>query len=298
MADATWKPARDRSITLPDGRTLAFTEWGDLDGRPVMYFHGLPSSRLFVPDPDAARDEHVRVIAADRPGMGRSDPQPGHIVGDWPGDVVALADELGVDRFGVVGWSAGTPYAFACAASIPERLTAVAATTSATAMHYLIAEAPGLRDSMLDDDDRAVLDALTRGRDTADEVAATLLTGFVESLTEHPEQLLEGGSDEGDEEFLADPAERATFVESIRDAVRQGGVAFAPQYVAQLAPWGFRLEDISVPVHIWAGANDRVTPVEKMRLVARKIPKVELTVWPDAGHAGLATHFREVLREL
>jgi pimeloyl-ACP methyl ester carboxylesterase len=122
-----WAPVRDSSIRLPDGRTLAYTEWGDVLGRPVFFFHGMPASRLFIPDPDAAADEHVRVIAPDRPGMGRSDPQPGHVVADWPADVTALADALGLDWFGVVGWSAGTPQGFACAASITERLTAASA---------------------------------------------------------------------------------------------------------------------------------------------------------------------------
>ena len=69
MQGSGWIPARDDSIRLPDGRTLAYAEWGDLGGRPVFYFHGMPGSRLFIPDPDAAADEHVRVIAAARPGM-------------------------------------------------------------------------------------------------------------------------------------------------------------------------------------------------------------------------------------
>ena len=164
----SYAPARDSSIQLADGRTLAYAEWGGLGGRPVFYFHGMPSSRLFIPDPDAAVDEHVRVIAPDRPGMGGSDPQPGHVVADWPADVVELADSLGLDRFSVVGWSAGAPYAFACAALIPERLTAAAGTTSAAAMRYLIPEDPELGDSLLDDDDRAVLDGLSQGREAAE----------------------------------------------------------------------------------------------------------------------------------
>lgn len=102
-----------------DGHALAYTEWGDPDGRPVLYFYGMPGSRLFVPDPRAAADEGVLLITADRPGTGRSDPQPGHAIGDWPADVVVLADELGLDRFGVVSWSAGTCYVFACAAKVP-----------------------------------------------------------------------------------------------------------------------------------------------------------------------------------
>ena len=287
MQGSGWIPARDDSIRLPDGRALAYAEWGDLGGRPVFYFHGMPGSRLFIPDPDAAADEHVRVIAADRPGMGRSDPQPGHVVADWPSDVNALADALGLERFGVIGWSAGTPYAFACAALIPERLTAASATTSAAAMRYLIADGPALRDSLLDDDDRAIFEALPQGRDAAEELATTLASEFVEWLAEHPEQLVDSEGDPGDEAFLEDPAERESFVDSIREAVRQGAAA-----------WGFRLEDITIPVHVCAGANDRITPPDRMRLVAEKIPQVEFTVWPDVGHAGIAKYFRDVLREL
>ena len=49
---------------------------------------------------------------------------------------------------------------------------------------------------------------------------------------------------------------------------------------------------------MWAGAHDGITPPERMRLVADKIPNVTFTVWDDVGHAGLAKHFGEVLREL
>jgi pimeloyl-ACP methyl ester carboxylesterase len=297
VVGGSYIPARDSAIQLPDGRALAYAEWGDPDGRPVLYFHGMPSSRLFIPDPDAVADEHVRLIAADRPGMGRSDPQPGHVVADWPADVVELANALDLERFGVIGWSAGTPYAFAGAALIPERLTGASATTSGAALRYLIAEDPGLRESLLDDDDRAILEALLQDRDAAERLAATLAAGFVESLTEHPEQLVERESDRGDEGFLDDPAARRSFVGSIRDAVRQGAEAIAPQYVAQVGPWSFRLEDITMPVHVWAGANDH-TPPERMRLVADKIPNVVFTVWDDVGHAGIAKYFRDVLHEL
>jgi pimeloyl-ACP methyl ester carboxylesterase len=293
-----WAPVRDSSIRLPDGRALAYAEWGDLDGRPIFYFHGMPASRLFFPEPDVAAEEHVHVIAPDRPGMGASDPQPGHVVADWAADVVALADALGIERFGVLGWSAGTPYAFACAALIPQRLTAVSATTSAAAMRYLLEDDPGLRDTLLDEDDQQVFDALPQGRDAAERLAAELAAGFVEWITEHPEQLVDHEADPGDEGFLADPAERESFIESMRESVRQGAEAFAPAYVAQVAPWGFRLEDISMPVHVWAGANDRITPPDQMRRVTDKIPTCTFTLWEDVGHAGIAKHLRDVLHEL
>lgn len=293
----TLTPVRDSSIRLPDGRSLAYAEWGDPNGRPVFLFHGMPGSRLFFPDPDAAAEARVRAITTDRPGMGRSDPQPGHRIVDWPPDVLALAEALGLDRFGVIGWSAGTPYVFACAALMPERLTGAAATTSAAALRYLFDDDPDLRDDLLDDDERAILKALSEGRGAAERRAAAEAAEWVSGLTEHPEQLAEG-ADAGDEWFLDDPDRRSCFVGSIREAVRQGAAAMAPQFVAQVAPWGFRLEDISMPVHVWAGANDARTPPELMRRVAEKIPDLTFTVWEDVGHAGLAKHLDEVLGEL
>jgi pimeloyl-ACP methyl ester carboxylesterase len=125
----------------------------------VLHFHGDPDSRLQFPDPQAAVELHVRVLTIDRPGVGGSDPQPGHRIVDWSSDVLVLADALGLERFGVVGWSAGAPYALACAATIPERLTGVAITTSASAFSYLYDD-PEVRDALVDDDELAILEAL------------------------------------------------------------------------------------------------------------------------------------------
>jgi len=295
----TYAPRLDSSIRLPDGRTLAYAEWGVPQGRPVFYFHGMPGSRTFVPDPDAAIQAHVRLISADRPGMGRSDPQPGHAIGDWPADVVALADALGIDRFGVVGWSAGTCYVFACAALIPDRLTKAAGTTSAAAMRYLFGQDDEIRDQLIDDDERTIVAMLEeQGRESAERWVADDAADWVRGIAEHPEQMLEGDDDQGDEWFLEDVQRKDAFAETFREAVRQGAEAMAPQFVAQVAPWGFRLEDITIPLHVWAGAHDGVTPPDRMRLVAEKIPGVTFTVWDDVGHAGLAKHFAEVLREL
>jgi len=299
MTTERWTPVRDDSIRLPDGRALAYAEWGDPDGRPVFFFHGMPGSRLFFPDPDVATQEHIRVITVDRPGMGRSDPQPGHITGDWPTDVTALADALGLDTFGVAGWSAGTCYVFACAAMIPDRLTRAAGTTSAAAMRYLFDQDGKIREELVDDDERLILTTLDeQGREAADARSAADAAEWVESLQEDPGLLVDGDDDPGDEWLLEDADRKAAFVGSIREAVRQGADAMAPQFVAQVAPWGFRLEDITIPVHVWAGANDRTTPPDQMRLVAEKIPNVEFTVWPDVGHAGIAKYLRDVLREL
>jgi len=120
-------PATDREIRLPDGRRLGYAEYGDLTGKPVFFFHGWPSSRLFLRSQAAVTAaQGVRVIACERPGFGLSDFQPKRQLLDWPVDVLALADALGIDRFAVAGHSGGGPYAAACAFKIPSRVTAAA----------------------------------------------------------------------------------------------------------------------------------------------------------------------------
>jgi pimeloyl-ACP methyl ester carboxylesterase len=96
---------RDAEMTLPDGRTLACTDLGDSRGATVMYFHGAPTSRLdLVGFEDLFTERGLRVVSADRPGYGRSSPQPGRTMRDWPADVAALADHLDIDEFIVVAY--------------------------------------------------------------------------------------------------------------------------------------------------------------------------------------------------
>lgn len=42
----------DNQLSLSNGRSIGYAEYGDLQGRPVLYFHGLPSSRFEVNNPD------------------------------------------------------------------------------------------------------------------------------------------------------------------------------------------------------------------------------------------------------
>src|SRR3954463_12442921 len=118
---------REGEIRLDDGRTRAYAEWGVPDGWPVLGCHGSPSSRLerHVEDPEDYRRWGVRFLVPDRPGFGRSDPQPGRRVVDWPDDVGHLLDSLGVGGFSVLSLSGGAAYALACAAAFGPRVRAV-----------------------------------------------------------------------------------------------------------------------------------------------------------------------------
>ena len=124
--------SNEELVRLPDGRHVAIASHGDPQGRPLFLFHGTPGSRLglhYVDGP--AKRRGVRVVCPDRPGVGRSDPHPERTIPFYAADVGALADALGFERFAVLGYSGGAPYALACGARLPERISAVGTTAGA-----------------------------------------------------------------------------------------------------------------------------------------------------------------------
>jgi pimeloyl-ACP methyl ester carboxylesterase len=134
------------AVRLRDGRQLTYRSIGPASGFPVLYMHGaIGSPGWHSPQLDAAvRSLGIRYLAVNRPGFGGSDPSPGRTVADYAADVEQLADALGVERFSVIGVSAGGPFALACAWALPDRVVAAAA-ASPLAPACGIAGSPSLR---------------------------------------------------------------------------------------------------------------------------------------------------------
>jgi len=111
------------TFETPDGRTLAYALWGDPGDFPVLLLHGTPGCRLERwPDEDVYRRAGIFLITHDRAGYGRSTRRPGRRIVDEVDDVAALADHLGLERFGVTGGSGGGAHSLACAARLPDRV--------------------------------------------------------------------------------------------------------------------------------------------------------------------------------
>ena len=150
----------DTTMTLPDGRTLAYTEIGAPGGPVALYFHGAPGSRLeLVALDEAFAAVGVRVVTPDRPGYGGSTPRRGRTTADWADDVAALADHLGVERFAVMGLSSGGPYAVACASLLGDRVTGAIVAAGNTDMSWPQASDGYLQSELdimaMDDEDTA-----------------------------------------------------------------------------------------------------------------------------------------------
>jgi pimeloyl-ACP methyl ester carboxylesterase len=272
-------------VTLPDGRQLAVEEYGDPDGTPVLSCHGGLSSRLdAAPANEAARTLGIRLISPDRPGIGRSTYQVGRRLLDWPDDVAALADALGLDRFAVMGWSCGGPYAAACGARLPDRVTRVALLGSAVPLD-LFGTTRGLTS-----DDRVLL-FLVRHRPS---LAATLMRVMIgDAAPGRLYQEMLRGFPRVDRAALREMGPPAQAVAFVKESMRQGTGGCVADYRIFGDPWGFELGDVTVPVDIWEGAEDRTGPPDYRDLLLRSLPEARLFVVPDEGHISLLAHWAE-----
>lgn len=269
----------ENHIILPDGRKLAFAEYGKADGLPVMYFHGTPSSRLeplFVGD-ETWSELALRVIAADRPGMGRSDPQPKRGFSDWPDDVAALADALALKRFSVLGFSGGAAYAAACAARIPDRLNSNVIVSGGWRMdwpearnnlhgvfrlvQFLAREAPLILRLML----KGM--AMSSGGDAKTELARM--------KTRFPAP---------DYEVMAKPGRIEILGEGVRESMRQGTAGPAWDMRMYVHEFDFRPHEVRLPLTFFHGEDDVNAPFPLIRRVVNELPNSRLFSYPNEAH--------------
>lgn len=256
---------------LPDGRELAYLEWGDATGYPAFYFHGTPSSRLegvFVDG--AARRHGFRLIAIDRPGFGRSTFQPGRGFGDWPADVCDLADALGLDQFGVVGHSGAGPHLFACGALIPPtrlRFIGAFAPWGPLATPEIVAA--------LSSQDR-IYRVLARLGAWPFDAAFRPLGWCANHWLGLFNRLLTAWVPQPERQHLRDELFLRHFRASQLEAFRQGGRGGAYESFLDYRPWTFRAEQIAVPTHIWQGDLDSFIPRAMGHYLERAIPNGDL----------------------
>jgi pimeloyl-ACP methyl ester carboxylesterase len=176
-----FEPRADGTMSLSDRRTVGIAEWGAADGPPVL--HGGPHSRLWCPDLAAAQAVGCRLITIDRPGYGRSVAPREIDIAAWTHDVRQIVDALGIDRFSVVGWSAGGLYAAACAAVMPERLVSAGAVAGAITVP---GEDGGYTYDSVSDQSRQVIAEAARDPQAARALAADFDTDWVAEHQDDP----------------------------------------------------------------------------------------------------------------
>jgi pimeloyl-ACP methyl ester carboxylesterase len=283
----------EHRLRLADGRTLACLELGDPSGPPVLYFHGYPGSRLEARVAAAAAGRlGLRLLAVDRPGFGRSTFQPGRRIGGWAADIAALADQLGLRRFSIVGVSGGGPYALACAASLSHRLAHVALVCPLAPLAVAGGQAGMLAQ------DRALL-ALAAHAPPLARGVVHLLAHWMRRDADRYLKFMMAGMVSPDRELFADPGYRALVLASTAEALRQGGRGPAWELTLIARRWDFRLRDVGMPISLWQGLADQILPVAMARRLAAALPACKPRYLKGEGHLSLVVrHIGEVLAEV
>lgn len=288
-------PARvqeDSYIRLSDGRALYYSDNGDAKAHPVILMHGIAGSRILRhPDDDILMQEGIRLIIPERPGSGDSDSKADRRVTDWPQDIAELAQHLKLDRFSILGYSAGTAYALAVAAAMPERIQSV----------HIVAAVPPI-DSM---EDFSAYSPVFRMTLLIGKYTPSLLPAMIRMMVKdirknvylHLEKNLHDASAQ-DREILKNPKLRSYIATGLRASVRHGDQEISREIMLSAQSWGIDLTKINSKVDIWHGEHDPMVALAGAKKLVELLPNAKLTQVPDAGHYLLYSHWQDLLRSV
>ena len=257
----------ETDLVLSWRRTLhVYDTGGDDAGLTVLWQHGTTNvgepPRPLIP---AAAQRGIRWVSYDRPGYGGSTQQAGRDVAAAAADTASVADALGLGQFAVMGHSGGGPHALACGALLPGRVLAVVCASglapfAADGLDWFAGMAPA---------GTALLRAAAAGPVALKEYLAS--TEFdMDQFTAADQAALTG-----DWSWLGEVAGQAI-------ATDQGG--HADDELAFVIPWGFDPGQVTPPVLILHGGQDRIVPASHGEWLARRCPAAELWLRPGDGH--------------
>ncbi len=280
----------EHTLTLPDGRTLGYSIYGDPEGQPVVNCHGgLVSAHDVSPADGIARSQGLCVISPDRPGVHRTDRLVGYGLLPWVrADLEPLLDHLDVGPTSVMGWSEGGQYALAAAFALGQRVTGCA----------VIAGCPPLDDpATLKESNRIDRAFATLARKAP--MAVRVTAAGTHWLSRFAPRVLLRASLRGLPDTEAEAVkEQGRWFPTILGEGAANPRGVVDEYRAAVAPWGFAPEDLSTPVCIFQGSADKLVPEKWGRVLAQRIPGSSFVLYPDEGHFIALTRREDVLKWL
>lgn len=294
MVVAIARPKLEGNVAVGENRQIGFAEFGAPQGRAIFWLHGTPGARRQIPTEARvfAEQENIRLIGLDRPGIGSSTPYQYETVSMFAEDMRTVADTLGIDKMAVVGLSGGGPYTLACAAKMPERVVVAGVVGG-------VAPACG--------PDRIGGGLMALGSRVAPllEVAgapirltALTLVRLIRPVAGPAAGLYGLVSPPGDRRLLARPEIKAMFLDDLLNGSRKQLAAPFYDIVVFARDWGFRLDEVKVPVRWWHGDADHIIPFSHGQHVVGRLPDAEFYPMPGESHLGGLGRAEEILRTM
>ncbi len=278
---------RDRRARLSDGRWLGYGEYGDPEGKPILYFHGGLSSRLDIAFADSfCQSKGIRLLAVDRPGIGLSEFLPNRTLLDWSNDIDELAQALKLEKFALLGWSAGGPYVLACAYKLSHYITRV-----------------GIAGGMCPINRKGAVQELGL---FVDRILFPLsqhfptLAAFLLTVASHlPASVLKWMLEQelsslSDRQVLASLSSKQA-TDFFYEAFRSGVQGIVEDYRVVGGEWGFKLQEIETEILLWQGEEDYLLPLAHAKYLADNLRFAHLTIVPNQGHFLLRSILEQVL---
>lgn len=267
-------------MTLRDGRSLGWEEYGNDSAYPLVYFHSHGGSRIEASLlHQQAKESGFRIIAVDRPGLGMSDPHPGMSLEDFADDLLELTAYLNLSQFGILAWAGGAPFALSMARSYPDNvsiLILLAPTPLQAACRSIFFR---LRQCII----RQALGSLLWLRCHFSRLSTeSYLARFSATLCR------------ADRILLAQPSIISCLLDDQREAFRQGCRGVARDTSLSLDSVHLQPENIRVPVHIWHGSADQVVSVHCSEMLAEKLPDCVLRRLGKQGHFFWISEARQI----
>ncbi|MBA3535729.1 MAG: alpha/beta hydrolase [Tatlockia sp.] len=275
----------NNKIDLTNGNTLGYAEYGSNTGFPILFFHGLPGSRLEAEKlHQAALRMHLRLIGIDRPGMGLSSQQKNRTMLCWAEDVAKFTEDLNLKTFSIIGHSGGAPYVAACAYRIPEKLHKAVIVSGIAPLTY-----PEARSSL--SKSQKQMHWMIRYC----PIVLKLMMRMSFKALENPQRLktMLKQLPEIDAKIFENTSFRDSMVLALKEAFRQDATGVVSEFKLLLKSWGFDLKQIRCPFVIWQGGKDLQAPVQHAEIYAQHIPEAEYVFLKEEGHISLLHNYSE-----
>ncbi|WP_050066693.1 alpha/beta fold hydrolase [Rhodococcus sp. RD6.2] len=276
-------PARVGESRLANGRVIGWSEWGRPDGVPVLLSPGAATTGSLGFGAAVVDSLGVRLIALDRPGLGRSTPMPGKTFRAFAADVGELIELRDLGKPALVGNSQGAPFALACAAAGVGAAVAIVSGSDEVAAPRFADDLPGPL--------RELVELTATDPGAAERIFATFDADAMW-------QMVIESSPASDRAVYRDPVFEHSYRGSLREAFAPGPTGYARDTVLAMGRWPFELTTIDVPVDLWYGDQDTSHSPDQGEWLAARIPGAVRHLVPGIGGAVLWTHAEPILRTL